>query len=108
MKSATQPSEHTHLSASLPMYLTRFVGREQERATLASLLLNKRLLTLIGAGGIGKTRLALEVATTLSTSFLDGVYMVELATLSDPHMVPQAIASVLDIRTDQDSALSSL
>jgi predicted ATPase/DNA-binding CsgD family transcriptional regulator len=108
MKPTPQSPEQADLSTSLPVYLTRFVGREQERATLASLLLNKRLLTLIGAGGIGKTRLALEVATTLSTSFLDGVYMVELATLSDPHMVPQAIASVLGIRTDRESALSSL
>src|SRR5437762_3190218 len=108
MKPTPQPPEQTALSPSLPMYLTRFVGREQERTTLASLLINKRLLTLIGAGGIGKTRLALEVATALSTSFRDGVYIVELASLSDPHMIPQAIASVLGIRTDQDSAMSSL
>ena len=91
----------------LPVYLTRFVGREQERNTLSSLLSGKRLLMLIGAGGIGKTRLALEVASELSSSFSDGVYMIELASLADPQLVPQAIASVLNIRTDRDVSLIS-
>jgi non-specific serine/threonine protein kinase len=108
MKPKPQSPEQTALSSALPVYLTRFVGREQECVTLASLLINKRLLTLIGAGGIGKTRLALEVVTELAASFRDGVYMVELASLSDPRMVSQAIASALGIRTDQDSAPSSL
>ena len=66
------------------------------------------MLTLVGAGGVGKTRLALEVATALSASFPDGIYMVELAALSDPQLVPQAIAAVLGIPTHQDSAPSSL
>ncbi len=82
MEPIKQSSEHS----PLPMYLTRFVGREQECATLSSLLLSKRLLTLVGAGGIGKTRLALQIATGLSNSFPDGVYMIELASLSDPQL----------------------
>ena len=103
MESANQPSERF----PLPVYLTRFVGREQERNTLSSFLLSKRLLTLVGAGGIGKTRLALEVASVLSSSFSDGVYMIELASLADPQLVPQAIAAVLNIRTDRDVSVIS-
>ncbi len=108
MEPVKPSSERSPLSVPLPLYLTRFVGREQELATLPSLLLSKRLLTLIGAGGVGKTRLALEIATTLSASFPDGVSMVELASLSDPHLVPHAIASALGVRTDRDSSPSSL
>ncbi len=103
MESANQPSERF----PLPVYLTRFIGREQERNTLSSFLLSKRLLTLVGAGGIGKTRLALQVTSELSSSFSDGVYMIELASLADPQLVPQAIASVLNIRTDRDISLTS-
>ncbi|HEX6482261.1 MAG TPA: LuxR C-terminal-related transcriptional regulator [Ktedonobacteraceae bacterium] len=103
MESAKQSSERS----PLPVYLTRFVGREQECNTLSSLLLSKRLLMLVGAGGIGKTRLALEVASELTNSFSDGVYMIELASLADPQLVPQAIASVLNIRTDRDVSLIS-
>src|SRR5436305_3626485 len=93
---------------SLPLYLTRFVGREQECAMLSSLLLSKRLLTLIGTGGVGKTRLALEIASALSSSFPDGVYIAELASLTDPRLVPYTIAAALGVRTDVDSPLSSL
>src|SRR5260370_18077664 len=102
MEPANQSSESSPHSVSLPIYLSRFVGREQERTTLLSLLLSQRLLTLIGAGGVGKTRLAIEVASELSASFPGDVHMVELASLSDPQLVQQAIASVLGIRTDQD------
>jgi predicted ATPase/DNA-binding CsgD family transcriptional regulator len=105
---ATSSSEHSPVSLSLPVYLTRFVGREQERATLPALLLSKRLLTLIGAGGVGKTRLALEVATELSASFPESVYMVELASLSDPALVPQAITPALGVQTDRDSSATSI
>src|SRR5437667_3534256 len=107
MEPAMQSPECAPLAMSLPIYLTRFVGREHERTSLSSLLLSKRLLTLVGAGGIGKTRLALQIATELSNSFPDGVYMIELASLSDPQLVPQAITPVLNIRTDRDISLSS-
>jgi non-specific serine/threonine protein kinase len=99
--------ERSSISVSLPVYLTRFVGREEERARLATLVINKRLLTLIGVGGIGKTRLALEVAANVVASFPDGVYMVELASLSEPQLITLAIASALGIRTDQDIPLLS-
>src|SRR5258708_29208831 len=77
---------------NLPYQLTSFVGREQEIAQLKELVTTNRLLTLTGAGGAGKTRLALEVASRLIGAFPDGVWLVELATLSDPRLVPQAAA----------------
>src|SRR5450631_2574294 len=108
MRSAQQPLKHTPLSPTLPMYLTTFVGREQELADLTSLLAEKRLLTLIGAGGMGKTRLALHLASTMAASFPDGVYLIELASLTEPALVSQTTAAVLNIRTDHDSPLFSL
>ena len=108
MGSVQQPLKHIPLSPALPMYLTTFVGREQESATLSSLLSEKRLLTLIGAGGMGKTRLALHLASTMAASFPDGVFFIELGPLTEPTLVSQATASVLNIRTDQDSSLFSL
>jgi predicted ATPase/DNA-binding CsgD family transcriptional regulator len=108
MEPMKQLPEDSGPATSLPVYLTRFVGREEEVATLTSLLQDKRLLTLVGAGGIGKTRLALEVASKLSAFFADGVYLIELAPLSDPQLVPQEIASTLNMRTDRDMSLIAL
>jgi non-specific serine/threonine protein kinase len=82
----------------LPYQLTSFVGREQEIAQLEVLMTANRLVTLTGAGGAGKTRLAIEVASRLNGVFADGVWLVELATLSDPGLVPQAVAQALDIK----------
>src|SRR5258705_8561004 len=75
---------------NLPHQLTSFVGREQEIAQLEELVTANRLVTLTGAGGAGKTRLAIEVASRLVDAFPDGVWLVELAALSDQHLVPQA------------------
>jgi predicted ATPase len=86
------------LPNNLPIQLTSFVGREQEIGEVKSLLTTTRLLTLMGTGGCGKTRLALQVATEVLEEFPDGVWVVELASLSDPVLVPQAVASTLDVR----------
>ncbi len=80
---------------SLPHQLTSFIGREQEIAQLKELATTNRLVTLTGAGGAGKTRLALQVAGQLLDAFPDGVWLVELAALSDPRLVPQAVARAL-------------
>src|SRR6201987_5418253 len=80
---------------NLPYQLTSFVGREQEIAQLVELVTAHRLVTLTGAGGAGKTRLAIEVASRLIDAFPDGVWLVELAALSDPRLVPKAVAQVL-------------
>jgi predicted ATPase/DNA-binding CsgD family transcriptional regulator len=84
---------------NLPLELSSFVGREKELAEVERLLLeNTRLLTLTGSGGCGKTRLALAAAGELVKSFEDGAWLVELASLADPSLVPQAVASVLGVR----------
>src|SRR5258705_8581997 len=75
---------------NLPYQLTSFVGREQEIAQLEELVATHRLVTLTGAGGAGKTRLAIEVASRLIDAFPDGVWLVELAALSDPRLVAHA------------------
>ena len=69
---------------NLPYQLTSFIGREQEIAQLEELVTANRLVTLTGAGGAGKTRLAIEVASRLTEAFPNGVWLVEIAALSDP------------------------
>ena len=76
---------------------TSFVGRRRELAEIGQALGRTRLLTLTGPGGAGKTRLAYEVASRLADSYPDGVHVVELASLSRPELVPQTVASVLDV-----------
>src|SRR5258705_9569737 len=83
---------------NLPYPLTSLVGREQEIAQLEELATANRLVTLTGAGGAGKTRLAIEVASRLTGAFPDGVCLVELAALSDPGCVPQAVAQALGVK----------
>src|SRR5205823_9265011 len=83
------------------------VGREDAIAQIKRLLAATRLLTLSGAGGVGKTRLALEVAAALLDRFPDGVWLVELAPLADPALVPQAVAAVLGVREEPGRPLLS-
>ncbi len=88
----------------LPSQLTSFVGRERELAEAATLLRDARLLTLTGAGGCGKTRLALQLAGQRGEDFGDGVWPVELAALGEPELVGPAIAQALDTRLASDRA----
>src|ERR1700751_4603586 len=88
----------SRLKHNLPYQLTSFIGREQEIAQLEELVTAHRLVTLTGAGGAGKTRLAIEVASRLIDAFPDGVWLVELAALSDPQLVPQAVAQALEVK----------
>lgn len=83
---------------NLPIQLTTFIGREHEMVEVVHLLSTSRLLTLTGPGGGGKTRLALQGAAEALAEYSDGVWLVELATLSDPAFVPQAVATVLSVR----------
>jgi len=85
------------LRAHLPAHSTSFIGREREQADIATLLQSARLLTLVGAGGIGKTRLALQVAGAALQRHADGVRLVELGALRDPALVPTAVAQALGI-----------
>jgi DNA-binding SARP family transcriptional activator len=89
----------------LPAAATPLVGREAELAELAALLRGgSRLVTLTGAGGIGKTRLALHVGQELADAFADGVQFVDLAHLADPELVPGAIADVVGLAAQPDES----
>lgn len=81
------------MASNPPVHLTRFVGRERDLAELARLLREERLVTLVGAGGCGKTRLAVEAASRQAGEYEDGVCFIDLAAISDASLVPLSIAS---------------
>jgi len=95
------PSRPPPRAASLPAPLTPFVGREAERAALAAALAEHRLVTAVGLGGIGKTRLALAVAAELTGRFADGVWYVDLVPVADDAMVTPVLAAVLGFGEQQ-------
>ncbi|MFC9763557.1 LuxR C-terminal-related transcriptional regulator [Rhodococcus jostii] len=80
------------------MELTSFVGRRREVAEAKKMLSGSRLVTLTGIGGVGKTRLALRVATDSQRAFTDGVWLIELSKLSDPELVTGVVSDVLGLR----------
>ena len=84
--------------STLPAVLTPLIGREEERTALTELLSSFRLVTLTGPGGTGKTRLALAVAAELAETFAHGAVFVDLAPLTDPALVPAAIAGALGVQ----------
>ncbi|WP_043672107.1 ATP-binding protein [Streptomyces xylophagus] len=81
----------------LPVELTSFVGRTDELALLHSELARSRLVTLVGPGGVGKSRTALRAAPAVADRFPDGVRLVELSALHDPELVPPTLAGVLEL-----------
>jgi predicted ATPase len=89
----------------LPAPTSSFVGRTHELEQLVSLLDRTRLLTLVGAGGIGKSRLAQRVAAEVQDTYADGVWLVELASLADPQVVARALAEVLGVLERHDQPL---
>jgi predicted ATPase/class 3 adenylate cyclase len=86
------------LPQNLPLQLTSFVGRESQLATLTGLLKTTRLLTLTGAAGSGKTRLALQLAAERAEDYPEGIWFIDLAALTDPALVPQTVAAALSVR----------
>ncbi|MDQ4081441.1 MAG: tetratricopeptide repeat protein, partial [Actinomycetota bacterium] len=90
---------------NLPVHLTPLVGRERELAEASALLRAHRLLTLVGPGGTGKTRLALQLAADSVGDFEDGVFWVPLATTRDPDLVPATIAQVVGSRNGLEDHL---
>src|SRR5438309_11090212 len=88
---------------NLPLQLSSFIGRQREIDEVTRLLSTTRLLTLTGAGGCGKTRLALQVASGFcrgrseTCPYPDGIWFVDFAPLSDPSLVPQRLALALDL-----------
>jgi predicted ATPase/DNA-binding CsgD family transcriptional regulator len=91
-------------AGNLPAELTSFVGRRHELGEAKRLLATARLVTLTGAGGVGKTRLALRVAADVRRAFPDGVWLVELADVGDPHLVPNTVATAFGLRGTSDQA----
>lgn len=90
-------SPSARLLHNLPVQVSSFIGRERQIAEIQQALSHTRLLTLTGAGGCGKSRLAVQVAEGLLETYADGVWFVELASLSDPSLVPKVVASTLSI-----------
>jgi predicted ATPase/DNA-binding SARP family transcriptional activator len=113
-------------SHNLPVQMTSFIGRDQEKQAIKTLLLSRlevkghtqgkeiarlppaRLVTLTGAGGSGKTRLALETVGELLKNYPDGIWLVELAGLSDPELVPQTLIFTLHIQNASGQPLISI
>jgi predicted ATPase/class 3 adenylate cyclase len=91
---------------NLPAAASSFIGRESEVAELHAAVKAHRLVTLTGVGGVGKTRLATEVAARLADEFPDGVWLFELAAVLDPAAVPDAVAAVLGITQQPDKSVS--
>jgi len=84
-------------SINLPLQLTNFIGREREIIVVEQSLSSSRLVTLVGVGGCGKTRLAIRVANQVGANYSDGVWFVPLAALQDPGLLPQFIVETLDL-----------
>lgn len=85
------------LRTNIPAVLTSFIGRKREIVEILQLLASTHLVSLVGAGGCGKTRLALRVAAEFTDQYIDGVYWVELARVAESTLVPQAVAKVLNV-----------
>ena len=85
---------------NLPQQVTSFIGRDRELSETKALLATTRLLTLLGIGGLGKTRLSLQAAVDVMDDYPDGVWFVELAPLTGAQLVPQAVASVLGVKEE--------
>ena len=101
---------HEARSSRLPIPITTLIGREKEIAKVCSILQNTgvHMLTLTGAGGVGKTRLSLQVASVLRNQFADGVCFVSLSPISDPKLVIPTIAQKLEIKEANDQSAFDL
>ncbi len=102
LKSLDNPT----LPNNLPQQVTSFIGREKEIEAVKTLLDKTRLLTLTGSGGNGKTRLSLQVAADVLENYADGVWLIELASLADPALVPQTMAQALSIPEEPGKPLA--
>jgi predicted ATPase/DNA-binding winged helix-turn-helix (wHTH) protein len=96
-RAASAPPASSTTPHNLPFAVTRMIGRNDAVAALAARLSRGRLVTILGAGGIGKTTVALAVAERMMASYEHGVWLVDLAPLADPHLVPSAVATVLGL-----------
>ncbi len=93
---------------NLPVQLTSFIGRERELAEVERLVSSSRLVTLTGAGGCGKTRLAIQVANNIRDTFADGLWLVDLVPLREPGLVPQHVAQTLGLHPVPNQTMNEL
>ena len=110
-----EPSEQTRAiafkrttSLNIPIPLTSFIGREAELKEVATLLSKSRLLTLTGSGGVGKTRLSIQVIAEVLDRFPDGVWFLDLAPISNPALVPNRLANLLGLRESENLSVIDL
>jgi predicted ATPase/DNA-binding winged helix-turn-helix (wHTH) protein len=106
LRAASPPPVPSATPHNLPFAATRMIGRDDAVAALVARLSRERLVTIVGAGGIGKTTVALAVAERLMAGHEHGVWLIDLAPLSDPRLVPSAVATILglEIRTEDPIA----
>ena len=104
----TTPFPTREQITNLPVPFTSFIGREKEQEEIINLIGRNRLVTLAGAGGIGKTSLAIQVGYKLRNEFPNGIWSIALDSLSDPALVPQTVASVFDIQETPDRPVTEI
>lgn len=98
----------TKVAGQLPHSLANLVGREEERAEVSSMIRRSRLVTLVGAGGIGKTRLAIETAREVAKEYPDGAWLVALEALANADLFERHVASVFGLREEPGRSLASI
>ena len=107
---ANIPTKHTDSSSSksrtnLPAPMTTFIGRGKEKVEIINLINKHRLITLTGSGGVGKTRLSTEVGEQVLDDYPNGIWLAELASLSDPALLPQTVAKVFGLITQSHTPI---
>ena len=101
-------ASNTDRQSNLPSSITSFIGREKEQDEVVELVKKNRLVMLTGSGGVGKTRLSIKVGERVLENYADGVWLLELASLSDPTLLPQVAATLLGITTQSDIPFTDL
>src|SRR5229473_7301296 len=108
LRAASAPPAPSPTPHNLPFAVTRMIGRDDAVAALVTRLSRERLVTIVGPGGIGKTTVALAVAERMMASYEHGVWLIDLAPLSDPRLVPSVVATVLGLEMRSDDPLPAL